>query len=356
MRLFAVLCVVLLCAFRAEAQPLWTELTSNEQAAVIMSRRTPEVVRSVMLSETELKALDAETHQKLLDRITSRCTDEHLAALYLYIYNALREPNGTMAAYDVRMLAMHAPLMFKAWRDTEDYDNLYNWAYSLGAHAARYGHKAVKRALKTVASKSIVSDYGALVNRFSTAYNIAQSSVSIGLNSHNDITPPATLSETFTFESKELYDAVNTTCKPIVEPKRSADSEVESAMRRECIMWDGAYNTAIKHSHGRNLSIVCSLLADGEYLTFIDANNDAYTLENEVFILDSGYFVAICRQASPNGIIIGRLLSRGGFVLFGERSLDYGTEIRDVKCEGSSIHLCVDVEGIGERYLNYTIR
>jgi hypothetical protein len=43
-------------------------------------------------------------------------------------------------------------------------------------------------------------------------------------------------------------------------------------------------------------------------------------------------------------------------VLFGERNLDYGTKILDVKCGGRSVHLHIDVEGKGEGYLNYTIR
>jgi hypothetical protein len=96
--------------------------------------------------------------------------------------------------------------------------------------------------------------------------------------------------------------------------------------------------------------------ADGEYLTIADAHGDSYTLNNEMFLLDTGYFVAIKRLASPHGIIVGRFLQRGGFVILGERNLDYGTKILGVKCAGQSIYLHVEAEDKTQKYLNYTIR
>lgn len=356
MRCIVALCVAMLCAFCAEAQVLWTELSATQQRTTLTSRRTPDVVREVMLGSQPLKSLDVTTREQLLAKITSRCSDENLAALYLYIYNVLREPNGSMAVDDVRMLAMHTPLVLRLWAHDEGCGQLYSWAYSLGSHSAKHGHSAVKRALKRFSSKDILSHHAALVSRFSAAYNIARASVSAGDAISNDITPLAPLGDTFTLESEASYDAVSTLSKPIVAPLGDAHSDVERAMRSECMAWDGAYNEAVKHNYGRGLTIIRSLRADGEYLTFVDVEGDSYTFENELFMLDSGYFVATTRHATPNAITLGRLLPRGGFVLFGQRSLDYGTTIRDVKCEGVSVYLYVDVEGIGERYLNYTLR
>ena len=356
MRRLCIIIVLLVSALRAEAQPLWSELTPEVQMATIRSRRTPDVVREVMLSNLPLKQLDAQKRDQLLQKVTSRCTDEKLSALYLYIYNSLREPNGSMARSDVRMLSLHPELIFKSWGQEQNIDKLYNWAYTLGSYSAMGGEAKAKRAIKKLSSKKSLVGYSSVVQRFNSAYDIAHASVVAGKNSFNDVTPPAVLYDTFTPESLEVYNAVNSVSTPIVASLSGAQSDTEVAMRKECMAWSGAYHTAIKHNLGRGIAITHSHRADGEYLTITDTHGDSYTFNNEMFMLDNGYFVAVKRQKLSHGIIVGKLLQRGGIVLFGERNLDYGTKILDVKCVGVSIHLHVDVEGKGERYLNYTIR
>lgn len=355
MRRLAIIIALLFSTLCVDAQPLWSELTPEVQIATIHSRRTPEVVRDVMLSTTPLKQLDAATRDKLVAKVTSRCSDEHLAALYLYIYSALREPNGSMAQSDMRMLSLHTGQIFKSWACDES--ELYNWAYALGSYSALYGEAKVKRVLKRLSSAKTMVLYGqTLVQTLNSAYDIAYASVLAGLNSFNDITTPATLGDVFTLDSEEEYAALSSVSSPVVAPFGEVHSDVEAAMCKECMAWGGAYHTAIKHNVSRGVSMIRSKRADGEYLTFVDAHGDSYTFSNEVYMLDDGYFVAVKRLASSHGIIVGKFLQRGGFVLFGERSLDYGTKILGIKCVGRSIHLHVDVEGKGENYLNYTIR
>ena len=357
MRRLCIIILLLISALRAEAQTLWTELKPEVQTATIRSRRTPDVVREVMLSSQPLKLLDAQTRASLLQKVTSRSGDENLAALYLYIYSALREPNGSMARSDVRMLSLHGDMVFKSWAQDSDCDELYNWAYALGSYSATGGEARVKRVLKKLSSTKMKAFYGwSLVHTFNSAHDIARASVLAGLSSFNDITPPATLHDTFTPESEETYSAVNTITTPVVAPMSGAPSDIEIAMRKECMAWSGAYHTALKHNLGRGISLIYSERADGEYLTIADSHGDSYTFSNEMFMLDNGYFVAVKRGMQVHGIIVGKLLQRGGFVLFGERNLDYGTKILDVKCGGRSVHLHIDAQGKGEGYLNYTIR
>ncbi len=346
----------LFIALSADAQNLWTELTAAEQRTTIASRRTHELVREVMISPVPFKELDSETRTRLIARITSHCNDENVAALYLYIYNALREPNASMAEYDVRMLSMHPSLVLKLWASDSSYGELYNWAYSLGCQHARMGHSSVKRALSKLTKKNLLLEYGTIINRFASAYTIAYESVSAGINALKDITPLAPLDERFSISSKKEYEAVSAIAKPLVMPLGDASSEAENAMRRECMTWDGAYHTLIKHNLMRGISLIRSSSSGVEYLSFVDLKGDKYTVENQVYMLDNGLFVALRTSSSPHGIVIGRILQRGGIVLLGERSLDYGITIRGVKCAGHSVYLCVDSEDFGEQYLNFTIR
>jgi hypothetical protein len=309
-----------------------------------------------MLLDVPLKQLDAEQRAQLLQKVTSRCADENLAALYLYIYNALREPNGSMAQSDVRMMSLYAEPILKLWAQDSTSGKIYNWAYSLGSYSAMGGEAKVRRVVKKLTNKKLLASYGSQVYRFNSAYGIAYASVSAGKNSFNDITPPAVLYDTFTPESEDLYNTVNSASAPIVASLAEAHSNIDVAMRAECMAWNGAYHTAIKHNLGKGIFLTHTHRADGEYLTIADAHGDSYTLNNEMFLLDNGYFVAVKRGMQVHGIIVGKLLQRGGFVLFGERNLDYGTKILDVKCGGRSVHLHIDVEGKGEGYLNYTIR
>ena len=354
MRRLSIIIVLLISALHANAQTLWSELTHEVQMATIVSRRTPDVVREVMLSDQPLKQLDATKRAQLLHKVTSRCTDENLAALYLYLYNALREPNGSMARYDVRMLSLYADPLFKLWE--HNLSELYNWAYSLGSYAAMGGEAKVRRVLKELNSKKMVAICGPLVETLSSACDIVHTSVLAGKNAFNDITPLATLGDAFTFETQETYTAINTISSPTVAPISVTASDTEIAMRNECMAWSGAYHTAVKHNLGKGILLTLSVRADGEYLTMIDSHGDSYTFNNEIFMLDNGCFVAVKRQKLSHGIIVGKFLQRGGFVLFGERYLDYGTKILGVKCASQSIHLHVEIEGQGEGYLNYTIR
>ena len=356
MRRLCIIIVLLVSALCAEAQPLWSELTPEVQMATIRSRRTPDVVREVMLSDQPLKQLDATKRAQLLQKVTSRCADENLAALYLYIYNALREPNGSMAQSDVRMLSLYAEPILKSWLEEENSDKLYNWAYSLGSYSAVGGEAKVRRVIKELKSKKMVAICGPLVETLSSACDIVHTSVLAGKNAFNDITPLATLGDAFTFETQETYTAINTISSPTVAPISVTASDTEIAMRNECMAWSGAYHTAVKHNLGKGILLTLSVRADGEYLTMTDSHGDSYTFTNEIFMLDNGCFVAVKRLKSAHGIIVGKFLQRGGLVLFGERNLDYGTKILGVKCASQSIHLHVEIEGQGEGYLNYTIR
>lgn len=356
MRRLLILLVALVTLSSAEAQTLWGELSPQEQRATIMSRRTPDVVREVMLSPTPLKELDYVTRDRLIAKVTSRCGDENLAALYLYIYNTLREPNGSMAESDVRMLSMHTLPIFKLWSNAEESEGFYNWAYSIAYYAAASGEAKVKRVFKKLTNKKMAAIIGDSASRFIASYHYAYSSVKAGLSAFNDVTPLAPLCDTFTADSEETYANLSGQSSPIMAAVSEQQGDVEKAMRRECMAWGGGYHTQLKQNIGRGVSLIFSERADGEYVTIADAHGDSYTFRNEVFMLDDGYFVAIKRNASFGGIVVGKLLQRGGFVLFGERNLDYDTKILGVKCEGRSIYLHVERKDKNQSYLNFTIR
>lgn len=356
MRRLVTLIVALLMALPLSAQRPWGELSSLEQRSAIVSRRTHDVVREAMLSPTPLKELDRQSREKLINRVTARCNDPYVAALYLYVYESLREADGSMAESDVRMLAQHSELVLATWlRDTTN-ERLYSWAYSLGAHGAKHGQKSVKRALKKLTKKDIFLEYGSVITRFNAVFQGVNNSVHAGRNTFNDVTPLAYLDDVFVACSKEEYESVTMTKQPVVSSVADA-TDIDSLVRRECMTWDRAYHELVKkHDLGRNIQLIRSQRTDGEYLTIVDANGDSYTIDNEVYMLDLGRFVVIRRQHTPHAIAVGGVMSRGGLVMFGERKLDYGVTILDVKCTEDVVYLHVNIEGKGDGYLNFVIR
>ena len=357
MRRIVVILLLIIISLSASAQRPWVALSAEEQSAVLTSRRTPSVVRRVMTSEIPLSEIDAESREELLRRIVSRTKDEHLAALYVYLYDVLRSPDGSMRRSDVRMLAMHTEAMLAQWSSQEDRRMLYNYAYSIGRSRALGGGSSVKSALRKMTKKRIFEKYLDIVALFDRAQNIAYESISAGARTFEDVTPTVKAEDILLLSSAEEYSEERVSLKPVAAALEDPRNEAERSMREECMAWSRSYHTFLEHPFGRNLTLVRSTRNDGEYLTFIDPSDDSYTVVNEVYILDSGCFVVVERGEKPQSLILGRIAQRGSVEIIGKVYIDMGREIIDVRCTLTALHLHLKgVGGKGEEYLKLPLK
>ena len=340
MRRFVILSIVLLSSVVAMAQRPWAELTPEEQQQVLSSRRTPNVVRSVMQHDASLKSLDSLTRAELLDRIMSRTSDHNLASLYLYIYELLREPDGSMRREDSRMLTLHSQLMYQAWSKDIDLKHLYNYAYSIGRLSSEQGAKSAKALVPKMSKKKEMQQYRIVAHHFARAVEIARDSELAAEGTFQDVTAPVQLEQSLLILSEKAYEAVVDGVEPLVLHLAEPADEVEEAMRKECITWSGAYNTAIKSNVVRGVELVRSNRAEGEYLT-INAVDHSYSVENELYLLASGRFVAVERGAEVPSLILGRITAKGALEIRGKVYIDFGREVLDVKCNEAAVYLRV---------------
>lgn len=342
--------ITLLISVAASAQSSWCRLSDLERREVLASRRVPDVVRRVVDGTLDVTKLDDARRAQILSRVTSRCSDAPTAALYLYVYDLLRESGGSNSRLDVRMLSLHTEPMLAAWASADDEQSLVNYAYSLGCRRARFGKAKISGAMKRMAKKRYVEQYGDVVAKFYRAVELVAQSYSAGRRTFEDVTPPAQAEDRLLLLDKSEFESVVPTISPLVERLASATSDVEQAARCECISWSGAYHTAIKQSISRHLQLVRSTTLDAEYLTLIDCNNDSYTVENELYLLPKNRFVVVERGNKPQSLLLGSITSRGGVEIVGRVFVDLGRELREVKCGDRTLYLRVDGER-GEEYL-----
>lgn len=357
MRRIVVILLLIIASFSASAQRPWTELSADEQSAVLTSRRTPSVVRRVMTSAVPLSEIDDDSREELLRRIVSRTKDEHLAALYVYLYDVLRSPDGSMARSDVRMLTLHPEAMLVLWSSQEDRRMLYNYAYSIGRCRALGEASSVKRALRKMTKKPLFEKYLDIVALFDRAQSIAYESVLAGERTFEDVTPTVKAEDVLLLSSAEEYMEERVSLKPVAAALEEPKNEAERNMRNECMAWSRAYHTFVEHPFGRNLTLVRSTRNDGEYLTFVDSGDDSYTVASEVYILDSGGFVVVERGQKPQSLVLGRIAQRGGVDIIGKVYIDMGREIIDLRCTLTALYLHLKgADGKGEEYVKLLLK
>ncbi len=354
----SILVVVLLLAstLSLSAQRPWSELSDLEQRAVLSSRRTPEVVRSVMTSDKGIMAIDSATRSQLLRRTLSKTRDPHLEALYVYLYEILRSPDGSMGQSDVRMLKSHSEAMLASWSADKERRKLYNYAYSMGRSGALHGEGSVRSAMRKMAKKRTFERYGELITLFNRSQAIAFESVTAGRRAFEDITPTVKGEYLLLLSSADEYAAAKAEIKPIAPPLAEASTDVERHMRGECMAWARSFHSFVSHNLSRNLTLVRSTTLGGEYLTFVDQSEDSYTVVNEVYILNSGYFVVVDRMAKPQNLILGRVAQRGSVDIVGNIYIDMGRELLDLKCASDNLYLRVKGADGGEEYLRLELQ
>lgn len=355
MRRSILLILTLLTSVAAMAYTPWPQLSSAQQEAVLRSRRTPEMVRKVMQSDFQFSTIEPTTRAELLTCVTSRTADDNLSALYLYLYNLLRDPSGDTGRQDVRMLSLHTEELLEAWSMEENHGNLYNYAYSIGHRRAIYGKSSVGGALKKLGKKRYADKYQDVIAVFNAAVEYAFKSELAGRRTFEDVTPPVQAEDKFLIFSAEEYAAIEGALQPVALAIAEPQNDIEATMRRECMLWSRTYNTYVKHSLGRNIVLVQSVASDGEYLTFVDSSNDSYSVENELYQLKSEGFVIIERRAEPQSIMLGRVTQRGIVDIIGRVYVDMGREIVDVKCTDSALYLHVR-RGTSEEYLQLPLK
>lgn len=348
MRRCIILIFTLLLSTTLFAQRPWTELSTSEQREVLASRRVNEAMRRVMRGDIAVSKLNRATRTEILERVTTRSSDANTAALYVYLYNLLREGDGSMSRLDVRMLSLHTAPMLAAWSSDAEDGRAMNFAYSLGKRRANIGKTAVGGVLKKM-SKKRFAEYGELVASFSRAVEIIAASESAGKRAFEDITPPAQAEDRFLYLSGEEYAAITATITPVVGTLPTAITLLEIEAREECIVWSGAYHTALKENIGRNTSLVHSTTYDIEYLTLIDTNDNSYTVENELYLLPSHHFLVMERGKNPESLLLGRVTQRGGIEIIGRVYIDHGRKLRDLKVTAEALYLSVE----GSRGVEY---
>ncbi len=350
MRRCTLLIIMLLSSFAALAQTSWGELSQQQRRRVLNSRRVVDEVRDIVGGRLDISTLDAEQRSEILSCVTAKCGDNNTAALFLYVYDMLRESSGANGHLDVRMLTLHTERILSTWASAGDNHSLVNYAYSLGCCRARLGKSMIGSAMNKLGKKRYLKQYGDVVAMFHRAVETVAQSQSVGCRAFEDVTPPVQAEDRLLLLDKSEFEAMVPTISPLVERLGSAASDVEQALRRECISWSGAYHTVIKHSINRNLQLVRSTTFDAEYLTLIDCNNDSYTVENELYLLPENRFVVIERGNKPQSLLLGSITSRGGVEIVGRVFVDLGRELCEVKCGDGTLYLRVDGER-GEEYL-----
>lgn len=348
MRRYITLLFTLLTTTTLFAQQPWAELSSSQQSSVLVSRRVNGAMRRVMGGDIAISQLDRATRNEILERVTTRCNDANTAALYVYLYNLLREPDGSMSHSDVRMLTLHTAQMLAAWAANSEDDRYINYAYSLAKREAHFGKSATSGILKRLKKKRY-AEYRDIATSLCKAVDIIALSEAAGVRTFEDITPPAQAEDRFLYLSGEDFAAVTATIKPLVDSLPAATSILEIEARDECIAWSGAYHTALKESIGRNTSLVRSTTPEAEYLTIIDSNDNSYTVENELYLLPSNHFVVVEQAKSPESLLLGRVMPRGGVEIIGRVYIDLGRKIRKLKCTADAIYLAVE----GSRGVEY---
>lgn len=342
MRRCILLLITLLATTTSFAQRPWLELSTSQQRSVLASRRVGEVVRGAMSQDAAITKLDSASRAQIMERITSRAGDANTVALYVYLYDLLREPNGSMSRSDVRMLSQHTAQMLALWASDTEGDRLASYAFALGTRRAKLGKIEISGVLKKMSKKRLTERYGNLITMFSDIVESVAMSVAAGERAFEDITPPAQAEDRLLLLDKAEYEAINGKVKPLVEPLPHTSNDAELAARQECITWCGAYHTALKESLGRNISLVRSTTSEREYLTLIDANNQSYTVENELYHYSSHRFIVVERGNAPQSLLLGRITQRGGVEIVGRVYIDLGRELCELKCTGDALYLCVD--------------
>ena len=355
MRRYILLILTLLTSVAAMAHTPWSQLSSSEREAVLKSRRTPAVVRKVMQSDFQFSSLESATRVELLKCVTSRTSDDNLSALYLYLYDLLRDPSGQNGRQDLRMLSLHVEKFLEAWSAEENHGNLYNYAYSVGSRRAIYGKSSAGGVLKKLSKKRYVEKYQDVISIFNAAVEYAYKSELAGRRAFEDVTPPVKAEDKFLIFSAEEYNAVSGALTPVALSFAEPQNEIEATMRRECMLWSRAYNAYIKHSLGRNIELVQSATSEGEYLTFVDSSDDSYSVENELYQLKSGGFVVVERHAEVQSVMLGRVTPRGVVDIIGRVYIDMGRELVDVKCTDSALYLHVR-RGATQEYLQLPLK
>ena len=342
MRRCIILLLTLLATTTSFAQRPWLELSASQQRSVLASRRVGEVVRRAMGDDVAITKLDSTSRAQILERITSRAGDANTAALYTYLYDLLRAPDGSMSHSDVRMLSQHTAHMLALWASDSESDRVASYAFALGMRRAKLGKVEISGVLKKMSKKRLTERYGDIIARFTHIVESVAQSVTAGERAFEDITPPAQAEDRLLLLDKAEYEAVNSGIKPLVAPLPHTVDCAELAARQECIAWCGAYHTALKEGIGRNISLVRSTTSEREYLTLIDANNQSYTVENELYLYSSHRFIVVERGNDIQSLLLGRITQRGGVEIVGRVYIDLGREHRELKCTSDALYLCVE--------------
>jgi hypothetical protein len=350
MRWCILLIITLLISFAAPAQTSWGELSQQQRRRALNSRRVVDEVRDIVGGTLDISDLSAEQRSKILSCVTAKCGDSNTAALFLYIYDLLRESSGANGRLDVRMLSLHTERILSAWASADDDQTLVSYAYSLGSRRARFGKLMIGGAMNKLGKKRYVKQYGDIVAKFNIAVETVAQSQSLGRRAFEDITPPAQAEDRLLLFDKSGFEAVVPTITPLVDRLANATSDMEQALRSECISWSGAYHTAIKQSINRHLQLVRSTTFDAEYLTLVDCNDDSYTVENELYLLPDDHFLVVERGTKPQSLLLGAITSSGGVEIEGRVFVDLGREIRELKCTAETLYIYV-VSERGDEYL-----
>lgn len=338
-------------AFTAMAQLPWEQLSDEVQRAVLSSRRTPEVIREVITEGRQIVNLDTITRTQLLDAVTTKCRDESLAALNIYLYNILRSPDGVMAASDLRMLSFYTSQLLELI--TLDNGLLVSYAYALGRMKAHGEAKECDRLLRKLRKKRYVEHYGATIASFCRAIDIVYGSEVARTRVFEDITPTVKSERHVLLSSCEEYSAASSV-ESLVAPLTISHDALEQTVRSECMTWGGGYHTPIEHKLGRAITVIRSACFDAEYITFIDADGISYTLPNDIYSSPSQRLIAVDRLSEHHSIILGCVTSRGAVEIEGRVYADRGREIVGVRFSNEYAYIRA-LGAAGEEYLKVYI-
>lgn len=334
-----VVCILLslTVALVAQAQTPWSRLPADVQQSVVASRRTPELVRRVMLGDPLLAHVEGALREELLRCVTSKCGDEGVVSLNIYLYNLLRMPDGAMAEEDMRMLSLYPEALLELFALSDDL--LASYAYSLGRAKAHSDAKRCGRVIRKLSKRRYAERYGRTVARLSQAVDVVYRSESASQATFEDVTPAARSPRYVELSSEEEYLSQHDGVGRLVCENVASGGSIEPMMREECMTWGRGYHTLFKCDMARNISLVHSACSDGDFLTLIDSDGVSFTFADELYITKSRAIIAVDRRSEYPSITIGTLSPHGVMHIEGRVIIDLGREIEEVRCTEDYLYI-----------------
>lgn len=314
----------------AAAQRPWVELDERRQQQILASKHISAQLRE---SYADIANVDTPTREALWHEVTTPTKDQRLASLYLYIYEQLRQSDGSTAQEDLTMLTAYPDYHLTAWQNEEHHYDIYNYAYNIATLAA-HGQRPTTALLRPLQRRKLMRRHGEAIATLIRCATFAEGSISLGMTIEPDHTLPWAVERLPRHITAAEYHKVGDRQR-LHSSTEQLTTELQM-MVEECIRWDGSYNVTIEHTLGRDILIVEAHGDHSSHIAIVDSNGTTTTLPSPCYLLGDGQVYAIARHDGTTHILIAHI-AKGCATLRGTIALgDVAPET--IKCDNTGIY------------------